>query len=580
MWGVEEISNALQLRIAQCVTLPSRCFLPAMFLLLVKEHFFTKTASGKHGFLKGALLFWGKIEVLFFLWSRFTRWKLDTLSVCLPIASEKMRKTELKKIFDVADYVFKGGINAPKPQPRDTIQSMGPTENNTRKRESYRGMDMEALLQLKDAALEAEELEKINDDGSESDPSETSTSSYTSLSVSEDKTDSVDDFMAFKRADFCSWFTKLDPEDIGLIYRGNLEEWVRRYSLFPRPPLALDGDQLRQVSEITDLLCGYLDIKPKRGYNPDVTSICCLDDPIQVQHRPLAQYIAFRLILDGSNYLWAKINGYTHYKSGICSYFHRPPLVSTAYSETKLMPLVFLHGLGLGPFSLYITGFMQTLLDGLQGTRRQIIVLSFPHLQQRPGWELHCPTIDEMVASMKMILHHHGATVAHFIGHSMGTVIAAWFAMRTDFVRCLSIIDPVCILSLRSDLIMNNIYKPVQRPSEVLLRYFAFRESTTAAVLAKNTFSLHNAFDFNKIVIPLCICLGGDDPIIPGYSMKRLIEYHKTARDRNPNSPKIELVFEETYNHGHFLLHGKDILPKIQSVDEAANKLLRIPPKE
>lgn len=456
---------------------------------------------------------------------------------------------------------------------------------------AHRAYTMEDIFRLNAESLQLKvpadddmgELEtNANDDDSESESTGTSVADSCStdpnplrISVGSDR---VSEFLAFKRADFCSWFVNLDPDDINLMQRGNLEEWIRRYSLFPRSPLVLDADDLRQVSELTDLLVEFLEIEPKRGYNPDVQSICCVDDPVQVLHRPLLQYVATRFFIDGCNYAWARTYGYTQYKSGICSYFYRPPLVSTPRGEPKLMPLVYLHGLGLGPSAFYVTGFMQTINDGLQGDRRQIIVLSFPHLQQRPGWEFHCPTIDEMVASMTMILHHHKAVHAHFIAHSMGTVIAGWFAMRTKFVKCISLIDPVCILSVRADIIKNNIYKPTTRASEDLLRFFAFRESTTAAVLLKNTFSLHNAFDFEKVMIPAFIAFGGDDPIIPSFSMLRLVEYHKSQRDKNPDLPKIQLSYEKSYNHGHFLIHGKDILPKFQKVDEAAHQML-IPSK-
>jgi len=575
---------------------PVRCFTPAMFLILLKEYFFTSARQRVgHGFLKGAMLFWAKVEVIFFIWSRLTHLKLDLLPVCLPIATEQCRKTALKKIFQVADYVYRGSIRSQKLQVLETMHVgrlsgwKTPVASACQRRAAQRTFAMEDIFRLHaESLLKSRESDLVegfdanaNDDRvSESDSTGTSGSVAGSgstepnpLRISIGGSPADNEFLAFKRADFCSWFVNLDPEDIHSIQRGNLEEWIRRYSLFPRYPLPLDKDDIRQVSELTDLLVQFLEIEPKRGYNPHVQSICCVDDPVQVTHRPLLLYAATRLFIDGFNFAWARKYGYTQYKAGICSYFYRPPLVETPHGEPKLMPLVYLHGLGLGPSAFYMTGFMQTINDGLQGDRRQIIVLSFPHLQQRPGWEFHCPTIDEMVASMTMILHHHKAVHAHFIAHSMGTVIAGWFAMRTKFVKCISLIDPVCILSVRADIVKNNIYKPTTRASEDLLRFFAFRESTTAACLLKNTFCLFNAFDFEQVKIPIFIAFGGDDPILPAFSMLRLVEYHKSQRAKDPDLPQIHLSFEHKYNHGHFLLHGKDILPKFRAVDEAAHQM-------
>lgn len=378
-------------------------------------------------------------------------------------------------------------------------------------------------------------------------------------------------FLAFKRADFCSWFGIDDPN---LLYRENIEEWVRHYSVLPLPPKKLSDDELRQVRKYTEEVISFLELKPKKGYNKKIRPMMYISDPVQIHHRPFLQYLAVRCFQNVANFLWARKSHFTQYKSGIYSYWHRPALISPEGEEEPLA-LVFVHGLGLGASTLYIPGFMKSCIDGLDGDRRQIIVLSFPHLQQKPGWEDHVPSTEETTATIKMIFDFHKVTQAHFIAHSLGTVIAAWFISRTTFVKCLTFVDPVCITLLRSDIIFDNLYKPPERFSEALLRFFVFRESTTAAVLCRNMYSLQNVFDFKNIKFPMCFMIGGMDPIVPGYSVVRLLQYQKTLRDADPTLPHLEVIFEKSYNHGHFLLHGEDVLPQIQAVDAAAHRILR-----
>jgi len=621
------IIEKLKLIGAYCVILPMRAFTPAMFFLVLTDYFFSLRGADRT-LLISAVLLWAKIEIIFFIYSQITQWRLENTRCCLPIATGAMRRAELRKILAVAYHIYKGADG------RDsTVEPLKPVQEDysfvLRKRSSIRRVTVtgeifqfspktedtktirnrafsmenlsrshdENLLRLIQAHTSIEKLgvgletvteddEKIgeeNNDRPHVSDSEDEAESEPEKDA-EDESDHPDpEFLAFKRADFCSWFVNVTPKDIGLIYRGNLEEWVKHHTLFPRPPLKLDGDDIRQVSELTDKLVAHLEIKPKRGYNPDVQSVDMMHDvPISVLHRPFLQYACVRVFIEAANFMWSKKAGFIHYKAGICSYYYRPPRVeedpkgAKPGPQNKLMPLVFLHGLGFGPTAWYLSGFLQTILDGLQGDRRQIIVVSFPHMQMRPSWEVHCPTTDELVTTLTMILHAHKATGAHFIGHSFGTIIAGWFASRTNFVKAITLIDPVCVLSLDTNIIMKIITRGENENAQAkMLRYFAFQESTTVAVALKNQFPLHNAFDFEKVMIPCFFAFGGNDAFIPGMTIKRLIEYHKKIRDESPGLPKIEFSFEESYIHGSFLIHGKDILSKVQSVDDEAHRIIK-----
>lgn len=587
---------------AYCLMIaPIRLFTPMMFLICLRSIF--KAGKSKSSYWKGSVLFWAKLEVLFYLWSMNKRRKLNNIQLCLPTLTREERTKFMKQIFQTADMVFRGGTQSKKVEPLKTIASIanfnkGPSGPSLLQLSMSRGpsgvgfggmrsrvmsmeemfrvseeMRMENKLPLRrrstnDSIIDEEDddLLSTEDDFGGNDGDDDGWSESSSKRRAERR------FLTFKRADFCSWFGIHDHNEL---YRGNIEEWVRHYGVLPLSPAKLNDDESRQVALFTDQVVSFLELKPKRGYNKRIRSMMYVTDPVLISHRPFLQYVIVRAFQNIANYFWATKNNFTKYKSGIFSYWYRPPLMSPPKGAQEPLPLVFVHGLGLGATTLFLPGFMQAVILALNGEFRQIIVLSFPHLQQRPGWEDHVPTTEETTATIKMIFAFHKMTHAHFIAHSLGTVIASWWINRTDFVKCLTFVDPVCITLLRSDIIRNNIYKPPERVSEALLRFFVFRESTTAAVICRNMYSLQNVFDFESANCPMCFMVGGMDPIVPGYSVMRLLQYQKSLREADPSLPLLEVAFEKSYNHGSFLLHSQDVLPQIIAVDAAAHRMLR-----
>jgi len=611
--SISSVRRAIKVGLAQCIIAPIRLFTPFMFVIFLRS-MLGMTNYKKRGYIRGFIQFWAKVEVIFWLWSMNKRRKLNAIPVCMPTLSAAQRSEYLKQVFETADMIFRGGAKSKKVQPLKTIQSIaylgqfsspkGPMSGPNLLQISLTGGSGMSIATPQGArstrVMSMENIFRYNEEASlrETERSSSSSSSPRRTSMprltdgdegsttlpdegreeNEDWSDESGEashdkrFLAFKRADFCSWFGIDDPN---LLYRGNIEEWVKHYSVLPLPPHKLTEDEQRQVHKYTDEVISFLELKPKKGYNKRIRPLMYISDPVQIHHRPFLQYVVVRCFQNVANYFWARKSCFTQYKSGIYSYWHRPALISTAKGEEEPLALVFVHGLGLGASTLFIPGFMKSCMDGLDGDRRQIIVLSFPHLQQKPGWEDHVPTTEETTATIKMIFAFHKVTQAHFIAHSLGTVIAAWFISRTNFVKCLTFVDPVCITLLRSDIIFDNLYKPPERFSEALLRFFVFRESTTAAVLCRNMYSLQNVFEFKNIKCPMLFMVGGADPIVPGYSVVRLLQYQKTLRETDPTLPHLEVLFEKSYNHGHFLLHGADVLPQIQAVDAAAHRVLR-----
>jgi len=544
----------------------------------------------KKGTLKSAVLFWAKVETIFFMWSWFKARQTNNQSVCHPRMTWEQKKYRLRKLFETVDMVFRGASENQRPgKSLSTIQSINVMKDyralvssDTLGLTPRRKTDMEKVLghtpQRRNTDFSANRVmsmeqivsrahyqtgyESINevDIIIQSQPDfERNESTYSIGSTAED-------FLAFKRADFTSWF--LGAESVDDLEKENVEEWILHFYLMHTDRERLDKDEKKQMHDLTNQVCDWLQINPKKGKNKDLYGLYLLNGQYQTIHRPLIVYLIIRWFQQITNNIWQFKDGFKSYKAGIFSYWHRPARVEK--EGEKLLPLIWVHGFGMGISPFHLSGFLNKTCQELTGDRRDIIMISLPHFQQRPGWETHVPSVNETCNTIKDILHFHKLKTGHFIGHSMGTTVVASLIQTTDIVSCATLIDPVCISTLRSDIIYNNIFKKTEGALENIFRFFVFREPCSVAVLLRNTFPLEHVLDFDKLAVPCAFFIGGSDPIIPSYSIKRLLEYQQVTRKTGGPSKLIELDFVESATHGSYFLLGDRVCPIMKRIDDAA----------
>merc|ERR1712217_511890 len=109
------------------------------------------------------------------------------------------------------------------------------------------------------------------------------------------------------------------------------------------------------------------------------------------------------------------------------------------------MPLVYLHGLGVGLVPYY--GFIYRLSKRHRG---ELFVPEFPFLAMAP-WE-SVPSAREVVAQLQDMLTANRHTSAHFMGHSFGGVVIGWMLkMARPSVVCTTLMEPALFVMIKSD---------------------------------------------------------------------------------------------------------------------------------
>eukprot|EP00210_Caulerpa_lentillifera_P001940 g1863.t1 len=188
------------------------------------------------------------------------------------------------------------------------------------------------------------------------------------------------------------------------------------------------------------------------GFDPSLQFKSHLWNDLRVFHFPCIIYI----ILRATSLVFACSMG--------CLGFHRRSvhgkrvyMRSTSKGKEK-EPIVFLHGLGLGP-GIYLP-FIKTLCE----LDRSIVFLEMPQLWTRLNWKN--TSVDQTVHELKKVLDHLGVDTCHIIGHSYGTFVASRFwNLYPSYVASLCLIDPVCCAMHNPKLLTNFVYSQLSYES-------------------------------------------------------------------------------------------------------------------
>lgn len=278
------------------------------------------------------------------------------------------------------------------------------------------------------------------------------------------------------------------------------------------------------------------------GRNNSIRPFRVLTDPLPVAHRPLLLYVGTSLLCPLTTWHVMHLLGFHRERVGGLSYWKRPPRtdvraeIDIAAGLGRSVPLVFVHGLGVGLVPYYL--FIYRLSKHFSG---DLYVPEFPFLAMAP-WE-SVPSAREVVAQLQDMLIANRHTSAHFVGHSFGGVVIGWMLkMSRSSVVTTTLMEPALFLMIKSDTISKVLYGEAKTCYEMSIRYFVFRELFTVNLLCRNFFWEQSSLWLEDLEVPALFQLAGDDHIVQSFFVKRLLEHERVARKSRRRNQKRKSV--------------------------------------
>lgn len=285
---------------------------------------------------------------------------------------------------------------------------------------------------------------------------------------------------AERRERLRSWFHFAPVSDI---YEDNVREWLA-WAFAARSLQDTLADP-----KYAELINGGLEMVKRRtawddmkkGYNPTVKSIRLTLDPVRTMHRPFGYYVVTNGVSWGT-IVWLRLfKGFKKERSGKCEFLVKPPK-ALKKGEKRGLPIVFLHGLGIG-LGQYIT-----LLKKLGDHRDGVVILLQPHISTNifSSQFLSPPSKDDQAAALISLLSKHHMSSVATLSHSNGTMVLGWLLRHSPslFVRNI-LVDPVSFCLWEGSVCYSFIHRRWATGIEVLLGYFVGRELGTAHTIAR-----------------------------------------------------------------------------------------------
>ncbi|KAG0319566.1 hypothetical protein BG000_003834 [Podila horticola] len=395
------------------------------------------------------------------------------------------------------------------------------------------------------------------------------------------------------------------------------------------------AEGMMDINRMLDVFESTKKVKFAKGFNPDVQCIRLAFDPVIASHRPLVYYaVSDKMIQQDYTFggftvrrdtmrqkeanipllqlmyllnvlagLVFNILGFTRFQgtdttdfsysfegakatslqdsdniidpATDLSYWHRTP----ANPKNKV-PLVFIHGIGIGP-AQYVHW-----VAALTTISRPIILVEVPYVSNKL-FKTDCMTPDETYFALERILKRHNYPKATFMGHSLGTMLCAAVCRASPATQPKSIIaglilaDPICFLTHHS-IARNFAYRVPSTASELIMDLFAAREIGTSwyimrrfnwdqCVMFPIAWSKRNSYKARPL-------LGRLSPVLPAMTrvflsrkdnlldMEMIAEYLR--KQVGLEESKGELVVMEDMDHAGFLLQPSLFLNVLKAAEE------------
>lgn len=375
-----------------------------------------------------------------------------------------------------------------------------------------------------------------------------------------ESTEAISQYMSLESC-LSRWFK---DADFGSIKRENVAEFLT-YGFWytTREDLAHRG--LRHVpDQLVEAVEAAWKLKFPPGYNPNISFMAHLWEPLRHHTRPLMFYLALEVItylkhiaLLRMGFTSTTIHGFRVYHN-----LHTHPPC------TPHLPILFLHGIGLGltPYTFFI--------HLLTATPNPIIALECRHLSMLLNSTN--PAVDTVANAAAAALQSLDVQSACVVGHSYGTFTASrLLQLHPSLVHSMVLIDPVCFCMFTGHLIKNFVYRDPDMSEGLttfllnLSTWVVARDVHSAAAVSRGFhWSLLNLWP-DQLPDSCIVVLAEKDLLVPVNEIRTMIT----------QETKTDLMWHPELAHADFLADvawQKEIVQRLVAMlraEEASNTM-------
>jgi pimeloyl-ACP methyl ester carboxylesterase len=353
------------------------------------------------------------------------------------------------------------------------------------------------------------------------------------------------------------------------IYQDNLNSFIA-WGVFGKYLFELSDENRNTLREILafakERYPALRNLKP--GFNEQVKHCAISFEPVPYLHRPLLLYVLNGVSEMIYNAIVLRMHGFQFLEAEGLNYWIREGSNAT---DPSLPPLLVLHGISPG-WSMYY------LLIKAFAEDRTVILADLDAIKLKSMF-FFMPSMQQFTASLLIILRRHRIDKVSIIGHSFGSITAAWLLNKhADRVAHVTLLDPVSLLLFLPDCVQKFVYANPKTMVEWILFYFASREITISYALHRNFIWHTNILwleDIPKhigVVVGLAMNDEITNPQVQDIYIRNQIDTRRQyAKDTiGANVAPIEVVHWENFSHGQIMLSPSHLTAfhKIVSANE------------
>lgn len=346
------------------------------------------------------------------------------------------------------------------------------------------------------------------------------------------------------------------------ILSGNYESFLA-WAMYASHYRDLNDKQKEQVAiVVAEMQKRYGGIES--GNNPKVKHICMTLERLSYIHRPLAFYIVVGITEIWTNEVYFRVRGFQRLSAHGHTYWYRPAMNRTGNKDPTKNPLVFYHG--ISPGWLAYAALVQSL--SAHEYDRDVFLINLDCIKIK-SLSFRMPCNEEHADGVADILKSHQVTKVSVVGHSFGTIAAAWFVKRhPELISHITLLDSVSLLLFFPDVAYAFLYRYPSTLVEWVIYLGAAQEITISYTLYRNFWWYNNLLFLEDIPLDIGLLIGisGADEVakpitqmeyanqIEQYRKAKKAELELMADGKEVIVAPVQSVVWDNFSHGQILL--------------------------